>query len=168
MKNRTGNYEGGCACGHVRYKIVANPLIVHCCHCRYCQRQSGASFALNAMFEASQVELLNGSVNEIVVRSPSGNGQKIARCPKCEIAVWSNYFMMGIKEKIRFIRVGTLDNPDLLPPDVHIFTSTKQPWVNLSPDELAVEEFYDYQKVWKPENLKIRELLLAKGDNEKF
>jgi hypothetical protein len=76
--------------------------------------------------------------------------------------------MMGIKEKIRFIRVGTLDNPDLLPPDVHIFTSTKQPWVNLSPDELAVEEFYDYQKVWKPENLKIRELLLAKGDNEKF
>jgi hypothetical protein len=107
----------------VRYKIVSDPLIVHCCHCRYCQRQTGASFALNALFEASHVELLSGTVNEIIVPSPSGKGQKIARCQKCEIAIWSNYFMMGIKDMVRFIRVGTLNNPDLLPPQM--FTSSQ-------------------------------------------
>jgi hypothetical protein len=166
MKKITGSCEGGCTCGYVRYKIVSDPLIVHCCHCCYCQRQTGASFALNALFEASHVELLSGTVNEIIVPSPSGKGQKIARCPKCEIAIWSNYFMMGIKDMVRLIRVGTLDNPDLLPPDVHIFTESKQSWVNLSPDDLAVKEFYDYKKVWASENQKIRESLLARVHDE--
>jgi hypothetical protein len=167
MNKITGSCEGGCTCGYVRYKIVSDPLIVHCCHCRYCQRQTGASFALNALFEASHVELLSGTVNEIIVPSPSGKGQKIARCPKCEIAIWSNYFMMGIKDMVRFIRVGTLNNPDLPPPpDVHIFTESKQPWVNLSPDDLAVKEFYDYKKVWASENQKIRESLLARVHDE--
>jgi hypothetical protein len=150
----------------VRYKIISNPLIVHCCHCRNCQRQTGAAFALNALFEANHVELLSGTVNEIGVPTPSGEGQTIARCPKCEIAIWSNYFMGGIKDMIRFIRVGTLDNPDLLPPDVHIYTMSKQPWVNLLPDDLAFEEYYDYEKTWTSENRKIRKSLLAKALDE--
>jgi hypothetical protein len=152
MKKITGTCEGGCACGYVRYRINSDPLIVHCCHCRHCQRQTGAAFALNALFESNQVELTNGKINEIMVPSPSGKGQKIARCRKCEVAVWSNYFMGGIKDLIRFLRVGTLDNPDLLPPDVHIYTVSKQPWVNLPPDDLAVKEFYDYEKTWSSEN----------------
>ena len=155
--------EGGCACAYVRYKVCSDPLIVHCCHCRFCQRQTGASFALNALFKATNVELLSGAVNEIVVPSPSGRGQTIARCPQCEVAVWSNYFMMGIKEKIRFVRVGTLDNPDLFPPDVHIYTESKQPWVNLSPDEVAFEGFYDYEQVWTRENQELRKSLLAEA-----
>ena len=162
MKKIIGPCEGGCTCGYVRYKIVSDPLIVHCCHCRTCQRQTGASFALNALFEATHVELLSGTVNEIIVPSPSGNGQTIARCPKCEVAVWSNYFMMGIKDLVRFIRVGTLDNPDLLPPDIHIYTESKQPWITLSPDVLAVEKFYDYEKVWTRENQEIRKSLMTK------
>lgn len=170
MKKLNGICEGGCSCGFVRYKIVSDPLVVHCCHCRHCQRQTGAAFALNALFEASSVEIISGNINETIVPSPSGKGQKIARCPKCEVAIWSNYFMAGIKDKIRFIRVGTLDNPDLLPPDVHIFTTTKQPWVNLTNEKLVVEVFYEYEKVWTSENLKTRESLLAMvGDDcEKF
>jgi hypothetical protein len=163
MKKIIGPCEGGCTCGYVRYKIVSDPLIVHCCHCRTCQRQTGASFALNALFEATHVELLCGTVNEIIVPSPSGNGQTIARCPKCEVAVWSNYFMMGIKDLVRFIRVGTLDNPDLLPPDIHIYTESKQPWITLSADVLAVEKFYVYEKVWARENQEIRKSLLTKA-----
>ena len=165
MKKLAEPIEGGCTCGHVRYEITSKPLIVHCCHCRYCQRQTGAAFALNALFESKNVELLSGSVNEITVPSPSGKGQTIARCPKCEVALWSNYFMGGIKEKIRFIRVGTLDNPDQLPPDVHIFTNTKQPWVDLSKSEQVVDKFYDFKTTWTKENLKIRDALLASVDN---
>lgn len=144
--------EGGCACGQVRYRLHANPLIVHCCHCRFCQRQTGTAFALNALFLAEHVELLQGEVEELVVESPSGNGQKIARCPHCRVAVWSNYFMTGLKDRIRFLRVGTLDNPDLLPPDVHIYTSTKQPWVQIPEQAPRADEFYDPAQVWSEEN----------------
>ena len=154
MNEQPTTHEGGCTCGHVRYKVHGNPLIVHCCHCRWCQRQTGASFALNALYEAERVELVKGDVDEIEVDSPSGKGQVIARCPRCWVAVWSNYHMGGLRERIRFLRVGSLDNPDLLPPDVHIYTSTKQPWVVLPEDAHVAEEFYDIQSTFAPENLK--------------
>ncbi len=157
--SHTTPHEGGCSCGHIRYKIISKPFIVHCCHCRCCQRQTGTAFALNAIFDAAHVELLSGEVDAIIVESPSGKGQTIARCPKCRVAVWSNYFMGGIKEGIRFIRVGTLDNPDLLPPDIHIYTSTKQPWVILPEGAPAVDELYDFNAVWSPENVERRNIL---------
>jgi hypothetical protein len=60
---------------------------------------------------------------------------------------------------VRFIRVGTLDDPDLLPPDIHIFTSSKQPWVVLPPDVPALEEFYDLKKYWPKASLERRAAL---------
>jgi len=162
MSEINGTCEGGCACGYVRYKIESEPFITHCCHCRYCQRQTGTAFALNALFDASQVHILSGTVDEIMTPSPSGRGQIIARCPKCEVAIWSNYFMGGITDSIRFIRVGTLDNPNKLPPDVHIYTASKQPWVNLPPNSLVFEEFYDFKEIWSNENNARRKSMLAK------
>jgi hypothetical protein len=145
--------EGGCTCGHVRYQLTSDPLIVHCCHCLWCQRQTGSAFAINALFVADDVELLKGEIKAEMVDSPSGKGQRIARCPKCDIAVWSNYFMGGIREGIRFIRVGTLDVPDQLPPDVHIYTSTKQSWVQLPAGAHVEDSFYDYKTTWTSGNL---------------
>jgi len=156
MSQHNSACEGGCACGYVRYKIESKPLITHCCHCRYCQRQTGSAFALNALFDASKIHILSGAVDEIKTPSPSGKGQNITRCPKCEVALWSSYFMGGIKDLIRFIRVGTLDNPDHFPPDVHIYTESKQPWVNLSPNALVFEKFYDFKQTWTSENDEIR------------
>ena len=140
---------------------------MHCCHCRWCQRQTGTAFALNALIEADRVKILSGEVEELAVPSPSGRGQTIARCPKCRIAVWSNYYMGGLKERIRFIRVGSLDNPDLLPPDVHIFTASKQPWVVLPPSDQAVEVFYKVETAWSPESVKRLDKLDAEAGLEK-
>lgn len=165
MISQSDTSEGGCSCGHVRYEIIAKPLFVHCCHCRWCQRQTGTAFALNAIFEASHVKLLQGEVDEIKMASPSGKGQTIARCPACEVAVWSNYYMGGIKDLIRFLRVGTLDNPDLLPPDIHIYTSTKLPWVILPPDDLAVDEVYNYEEIWPQASIDRRKALIAEVEN---
>lgn len=159
--------EGGCTCGHVRYQMMLAPLIVHCCHCRWCQRQTGTAFALNALIEADQVVLLSGDVEELTLPSPSGRGQTIARCPKCRIAVWSNYYMGGLRERIRFIRVGTLDDPDRLPPDVHIFTLSKQPWVRLPPGDKTAEVFYDAGETWSPGSLKRLDALQAAAGIEK-
>ncbi|MGH8370408.1 MAG: GFA family protein [Gammaproteobacteria bacterium] len=151
--------EGGCTCRAVRYRMTSRPLFVHCCHCRWCQRETGASFALNAMIEAERVMLLQGEVEVIDTPSNSGKGQKISRCPVCRVAVWSNY--AGGGDAVRFIRVGTLDEPDRLPPDIHIFTSSKQPWVVLPPDIPSVSEYYDSDKYWPRESLERRAVLRA-------
>ncbi len=106
--------DGGCDCKYVRYRMQSAPLFVHCCHCRWCQRESGASFALNAMIEEDRVRALEGEIDLVDTPSQSGSGQRIARCPKCRIALWSNY--AGAGPLLKFIRVGTLDDPDRLPP----------------------------------------------------
>jgi hypothetical protein len=151
---------GGCDCRHLRYRLESRPLFVHCCHCRWCQRETGTSFALNAMIEADRVTQLSAAPDLIDTPSASGKGQKIARCPKCRIAVWSNY--AGAGPFVRFIRVGALDDPDQLPPDIHIFTASKQPWVILPPNTPAVPEYYDREQYWPAESLQRREALLKK------
>jgi hypothetical protein len=138
--------QGGCACGHVRYRVDAPPLFVHCCHCRWCQRETGSAFAINALVEADRVTQLAGRLEVIDTPTESGRGQKIHRCPICRIAVWSNY--AGAGDAIHFVRVGTLDEPDLVAPDIHIFTASKQPWVALPVDVPAVPEFYRFDEHW--------------------
>jgi hypothetical protein len=138
--------------------MLTRPLFVHCCHCRWCQRESGSSFALNAMIESDRVELVAGEPEMVDTPSNSGKGQKIARCPRCRIALWSHY--AGAGDTVKFIRVGTLDEPDRLPPDIHIFTASKQPWVMLPPGMPAVEEYYDRKQYWPAESLERREALL--------
>jgi hypothetical protein len=152
--------DGGCTCRAVRYRMTGPPLFVHCCHCRWCQRESGAAFALNAMIEAERVELLEGDVELVATPSSSGKGQKIARCPTCRVALWSNY--AGAGDAVRFVRVGTLDDPDRLPPDIHIYTASKQPWVVLPPGTPAVAEYYKASETWPKASLDRRAALLAR------
>ena len=152
--------EGGCGCKAVRYRMETKPLFVNCCHCRWCQRETGASFALNAMIETDRVTLLAAKPEMVDTPSNSGKGQKIARCPKCRIALWSHY--AGAGPVVAFVRVGTLDNPDACPPDIHIFTISKQPWVILPPDTPAVPEYYDREKYWPRESLERRKAYMAK------
>ncbi|MCK4861730.1 MAG: GFA family protein [Rhodobacteraceae bacterium] len=153
MSAQPDTCEGGCICGQVRYQTTSEPLIVHGCHCRGCQRNSGTAFAINALFEADRVKILYGEVEEIKVPTPSGVGQIIARCTECKTALWSNYSMGGLVKRIRFIRVGTLDNPDRFSPDVHIYTGTKHPMVQLPKGARAVDEFYEWTDIWSPESL---------------
>jgi hypothetical protein len=162
MTDQPEDRDGGCACGYVRYRMTARPLIVHCCHCTWCQRQNGSAFAVNALIEADRVHLLQGNVVDVNVPSPSGKNQRISRCPNCQVAVWSYYLAMrgGIGELVRFIRVGTLDDPGAVPPDIHIYTSSKMPWVNLPPDALTVDDYYVTEEVWPDKSLERRAALL--------
>jgi hypothetical protein len=143
--------DGGCTCRAVRYRLTGAPLIVHACHCRWCQRETGTAFAHNALYEAARVTHLAGEPEIVLTPSASGKGQRIARCPTCRVAVWSNYPQAGAV--VRFVRVGTLDEPGGLPPDIHIYTASKQPWVTLPPDARAVPEFYDVASTWRAASL---------------
>jgi hypothetical protein len=132
--------------------MMAKPLFVHCCHCTWCQRETGSAFVLNATIETERVKILDGTPALIVTPSASGKGQKIMRCPKCQVAVWSHYAGAGLK--IAFVRVGTLDHPALCPPDIHIFTSTKQPWVTLTGEVPIRKGYYEREKFWPADSLK--------------
>ena len=152
-------FDGGCDCRAVRYRLHARPMFVHCCHCRWCQRETGSAFVINALVETARVEVLAGPVDIVDTPSASGQGQRIARCPTCRIAVWSHY---GGSPQLSFVRVGTLDDPDAFPPDIHIFTSTKQPWVVLPPGTPAVPEYYKSAEMWPKESLARRVALFGK------
>jgi len=143
------SFEGGCTCGAVRYRLSSRPMVVHACHCSWCQRETGTAFATNAVIEADRVAV-QGEVELVETPSHSGKGQRIARCPRCKIALWSNY--AGAGPSMRFVRAGTLDEPGRLPPDIHIFTSTKQPWVTLPAGVPAFPEFYNPKELWPAES----------------
>jgi hypothetical protein len=141
--------EGGCACGAVRYRLASEPLFVHCCHCRNCQRQTGSAFVVNLLIEADRVELLSGSPEPVEVPRPRGV-QRIFRCPDCRVAVYSEYGSPAV----RFVRGGTLDEPRGIVPDVHIYTRSKVEWVRLPEDAAAFEAYYDERKLWPAESLR--------------
>ena len=150
--------EGRCTCGEVRYRLTGRPMFVHCCHCLDCQRQTGSAFVLNAIYEQDRIELLSGEIEPTRVPTDSGRPHDIHRCPTCQVAVWSDY---GRRPALRFVRVGTLDDPTALKPDVHIFTRSKQPWVALPADTPAFEVYYDMAKQWPAESLERRRVILG-------
>ena len=139
MTDASDTFAGGCACGAVRFRMESAPLFVHCCHCHWCQRESGASFALNAMIEADRVTVLQGEPVPVPTPSNSGKGQTIWRCPECRVALWSNY-------------AGA----------IHIFTASKQPWVVLPEGQPAVEAYYSRREYWPQDSLARREILFGK------
>ena len=150
--------EGGCACGRLRYRLASRPMFVHCCHCRDCQRQTGSAFVLNALIETDRVEKLSGETEAVPVPTGSGRPQVIHRCAACHVAIWSHY---GGVLPLSFVRVGTLDEPSALPPNVHIYTRSKLPWVRLPADVPAVEAYYDSKTLWPTESLARRKAIFG-------
>jgi len=155
MKDRL---EGGCACGAVRYRLVCAPMFVHCCHCRDCQRQTGSAFVLNALIETDNISIVAGEPGPVAVPADSGKPHLIYRCPACQIAVWSEY---GGRSALRFVRVGTLDDPAALPPDVHIYVRSKLPWITLPEGVPTFGAYYDSRALWPAASLERRRALLG-------
>jgi len=152
--------QGGCSCKQIRYQLKSPPLFVNCCHCRWWQRATGSAFVIDAMIEDENVALLTSSPELVETPSESGKGQKIYRCPTCKIALWSHY--SGAGPHVYFIRVGTLDNPDTLPPNIHIFIESKQPWVILPDAVPRVPQYYDRKQLWPLESQKRLQTLYSK------
>jgi hypothetical protein len=150
--------SGRCSCGAVKFRLTSKPMFVHCCHCLDCQRQTGSAFVLNAIIEADRVEVLSGDTQGYPQPTDSGRPHIIHRCPSCGTALWSNY---GGLTKLRFVRVGTLEEPSALKPDVHIYTRSKQPWIVLPEGVPVFEAYYSSKEVWPAESLERRKAVLG-------
>ena len=162
--NRQQNINGSCDCGQLQYTVKQAPLFVHCCHCTWCQRESGAAFAINAIIESSAVEVTEGLPALINTPTASGNGQIIARCPACQVALWSHYPRFG--KLMSYIKVGTLDDPNQMPPDIHIYTQSKQHWFELPAGMPAFEGYYDRDAMWPKASLVRLEALIAQQNEQ--
>ena len=150
--------EGECSCGAVRYRLTTEPMFVHCCHCRDCQKQTGGAFAINALIETDRIEVIAGEPRPISMPTDSGRPHDIHRCPTCQTAVWSDY---GRRPALRFVRVATLDDPTAITPDVHIFTRSKLPWVRLPDGVPAFEVYYDLKTLWPDASQQRRKAILG-------
>ena len=158
MSNEQSDLSGGCACGAVRYRLAAMPMFVHCCHCRNCQRQTGSAFVINALIETDRLAPLKGDPQPIAVPTDSGRPHRIFRCSACQTAMWSEY---GGRAALRFVRVGTLDDPAALRPDVHIYVRSKLPWVTLPAGAPAFDAYYDPRQLWPAASLDRRRAIIG-------
>jgi hypothetical protein len=149
--------EGGCACGAVRYRLASEPLFIHCCHCRNCQRQTGSAFVINLLIETGRVEVLAGDMQQVDAPRDDGSVQQIFRCPTCQVALFSHYGHPGV----RFVRGGTLDEPASVEPDVHIYTRSKLPWITLPNSAPAFDDYYDSKALWPAASLERLRAVLA-------
>ncbi len=141
------SYNGRCSCGNVQFRLNAEPMMTHACHCTQCPRVTGPAFGMHTVLEPAQVEMVAGEPRSAHFE---GTSHTAYFCGDCGTYVWSHY--AGL-EGCWFIRVGTLDEHDSLPPDVHIYTGTKQPWMELHEGVPSVDEFYDLPTFWPPDIL---------------
>ena len=108
--------DGGCTCGAVRYRLASGPMFVNCCHCTWCQRETGSAFVVNALIESDRLTVAQGEPILVKTPSESGQGQTIARCPTCHVALWSHY--PGAGDKVSFEEIVQLAFPGFHAPDV--------------------------------------------------
>jgi hypothetical protein len=136
----------------VRYTLKNSPLIVHACHCRDCQKQSGGAFVINLWIERKFVDA--SGAEPIAFGVPPGRSGKphdIFRCAKCGTALWSKYH--AAPGDTVLLRAGTLDDPAAVAPDVHIFARSKAPWLELPKGARVFPAFYKFDEVWSPASL---------------
>jgi hypothetical protein len=123
--------EGGCACGAVRYRLTAPPLIVHACHCRDCQKLTGSAFVLNMWIEKSCVEADHNLLKSFMLKAGSGKPHEVFFCGNCMTRLSSKYH--AAPGDTLLVRAGTLDHPERVTPDVHIFTRKQAAVARITP-----------------------------------
>jgi hypothetical protein len=119
------NFEGGCLCGQVRYRVEAEPLASVACHCRDCQYASGGAEANGVVVPRAGFTLLSGK--EQVYRSKADSGTEVWRsfCPVCGTPLFAGN---GAHPEIMVIKVGTMADPSLFKRQVHVWMSSAPPW----------------------------------------
>ena len=122
--------EGGCQCGAVRYRITAPPLSVYNCHCRDCQRTSGATNEMSMPIRRDTLERLSGELVAFDKTADSGRIVRQMRCARCGTKVWNE---PQSSPALIILKPGTLDDPSWAVPIGNIWTVSRAPWFAIDP-----------------------------------
>lgn len=123
--------SGSCLCGAVKYETTGDPMAMAVCHCRNCQKQSGAPFSANVVFLKDQVAF----EGELATYEDQGdNGNKVQRrfCGKCGSPIVSE-----LSSGLLAMKAGTVDDTSSLTPAVQLWCDSKQDWLELAGDIMA-------------------------------
>lgn len=120
--------EGGCSCGAVRYTLKASPLSVYNCHCKDCQRYSGAAWSMSMVAKPEDFDVSGETVYHDRT-ADSGNVIRMHFCANCHGWLWNDPPGLAIK----VLRAGTLDDMDWAEPVGNIWTDSKAAWVEIDP-----------------------------------
>ena len=122
-------YTGRCVCGAITAAIGAEPIAVRQCWCRQCQQVAAGGATTNAMFSATDV-LLDGALATNGYVAASGNMLTTSFCPSCGTPVMAQ---SSARPQFRTIRLGFLDAPHGLKPQMAIWTAEAPDWAVLDP-----------------------------------
>ena len=148
MKNDE-KLKGECICGQVKYYLNEKPLFTQACHCKDCKVLTGSSYVVNSSVLENTL-IVEGEVSSTERKAGSGASCKTYFCIKCGTYIYADY---DSAVRRLTVRTKTLDNPEKFPPQAHIFTKNKDPWLNLSDDVICFKEMYDPKKIWPEESL---------------
>ena len=129
--------SGGCACGRVRYDLIADPITLYACHCTDCQTETGSSFTLSLFVHEGSILLVRGDPRSREYRLPDGRERRSHRCPDCDVSLWGNPRRFP---ELLNLQPGTLDETSWLRPVGHIWTRSRQPWVVIPEGALCYEQ----------------------------
>ncbi|KAH7380207.1 Mss4-like protein [Phaeosphaeria sp. MPI-PUGE-AT-0046c] len=151
---------GGCICSTIRYRLLSSPLFCYACHCPDCQRSTGSAFGLFLNIESSRIKIISPTrpVPVVIERRP-GLVSRHVECPKCKCELWAGN-MLG--PAICDVRVGTLDYPSLMEPDVHSFVESRLEWVRLPEGATTTVRGFEHRKLWPEASLRRLDSALAR------
>jgi hypothetical protein len=120
-------FTGGCLCGAVRYEADGDPAMVAVCHCATCQKNTGSSYSINLGMPADAVTI-TGDGKAVYEDRTGASGKPFHRtfCARCGSPIAGHG---DAYPGIVFLKGGTLDDPSVVTPSVHIWCVEKQPWV---------------------------------------
>ena len=124
---------GGCQCGAIRYRVTAAPATVYRCHCKDCQRLSGAAWSMSMVISAEHVELLAGSPVAFDKAADSGRVVRMQGCGACGVKVWNEPLAAP---GTLILKPGTLDDSSWAVPVGNIWTDSALPWVHIDSDDV--------------------------------
>lgn len=160
---------GGCHCAAVRYRILTAPLFCYACHCIDCQKDTGSAFALHAVIEAFNIKVISETRPKLLtlIQDPSKPQAKSRHslCPKCGTVLWGNDPQWD--HAVSNVRIGTLDFPGIMEPDMHMFVGSKLGWIDLPKDAKTSRRGFDYKTTWPKSSLKRLEICLERFEAAK-
>lgn len=130
--------NGGCQCGAIRYEITAPPALVYACHCTDCQSQSGSAFGMAAMMRHADLHFTRGEPAAFEQVAGGGRKRLCWFCRECGTRLVHTPFG-PLGETYRNLKPGTLDDTSWLRPNVHFWTRSAQPWVQIPEGDLRFE-----------------------------
>lgn len=129
--------SGQCQCGSLRYSLSKAPLLMYCCHCTNCQKQTGSAFVLSMAIYEDSLSFTEGEPTRFTWNAESGTERFGMLCGNCGTRIANGQVPSN---GLFSLRAGTLDDTSWLRPAGHIWMRSAQPWFRPEPEDILCEQ----------------------------